>query len=205
MLKNGLLLALFALICTATVAIVNQLTADKIKQQQQLQLKGILQQIIPNEIYDNDLTQSCIWLTSEKALGTEDSMPAYIATKNGQPVALAMEAIAPDGYNGNIKLIFGIDTSGKVLGVRTLFQQETPGLGDKIELAKSNWVLNFVGKSMKSDNDPRWFVKKDGGDFDQFTGATITPRAYMKALRHAISYFNANKTSILKQKTNCGA
>ena len=204
MLKNGLLLALFALICTAVVAFVNQLTADKIKQQEQLQLQGVLQQIIPNSIHDNDLTKSCILLKSETGLGTQEPMPAYIATKNGKPVAIAIEALAPDGYSGNIKLILALNNSGEVLGVRTLSQHETPGLGDKIELTKSDWVLSFSGKTMKSDDDVRWFVKKDGGEIDQFTGATITPRAYVKAIRHAISYFKAHQQTIFNQQQNCG-
>lgn len=203
MLKNGLLLALFALICTAVVAVINQMTTDKIKQQEQQQLLGILHQIIPDNIHNNRLTDSCILLKNEKGLGTSEPLPAYIATKNGKPVAIAMEAIAPDGYSGAIKLIVGINNQGEILGVRTLEQNETPGLGDKIELSKSDWVLSFINKTIKSDTDPRWHVKKDGGEFDQFTGATITPRAYVKAVKRALLFFNHNKQRIYKQVSNC--
>ncbi|WP_174208627.1 electron transport complex subunit RsxG [Shewanella halifaxensis] len=203
MLKNGLLLGLFALLCTGLVAIVNQFTYDKIKQQEQQELARVLHQIIPDEIHDNQLTSHCIGLTSAEFLGTDDTLPAYIGTMKGEGVAIAIEAIAPDGYNGNIKVIIGISHTGEVLGVRTLSHQETPGLGDKIELRKSDWVTSFDGLFLLSDADKRWNVKKDGGDIDQFTGATITPRAYVKAVKKAVQYFNANKATLLSAPANC--
>lgn len=205
MIKNGFLLALFALICTGLVAVVNQQTADKITQQEQQELMRVLHQLIPDEIHDNDLTAQCTLLLDKDALGTDNPMPAYIATMAGKPVAIAIEAIAPDGYNGNIKLIVGVNTQGEVLGVRTLTHQETPGLGDKIELRKSNWVNQFVGKVLDSQDDKQWLVKKDGGDFDQFTGATITPRAYVKAVKNVVWYFNNNQAQIFSQPLNCEA
>ncbi|EGT3627183.1 electron transport complex subunit RsxG [Shewanella putrefaciens] len=205
MIKNGFLLALFALICTGLVAAVNQQTVDKIKQQEQQELMRVLHQLIPDEMHDNELTAQCTLLLDKDALGTDSPMPAYIATRAGKPVAIAIEAIAPDGYNGNIKLIVGIKTTGEVLGVRTLAHQETPGLGDKIDLRKSNWVTQFVGKVLGSADDKQWLVKKDGGDFDQFTGATITPRAYVKAVKNAVGYFNNNQAQIFSQPLNCEA
>lgn len=205
MIKNGFLLALFALICTGLVAAVNQQTVDKIKQQEQQELMRVLHQLIPDEMHDNELTAQCTLLLDKDALGTDSPMPAYIATSAGKPVAIAIEAIAPDGYNGNIKLIVGISTKGEVLGVRTLAHQETPGLGDKIDLRKSNWVSQFVGKVLGSADDKQWLVKKDGGDFDQFTGATITPRAYVKAVKNAVWYFNNNQAQIFSLPLNCEA
>uniref|UniRef100_UPI0040485D46 electron transport complex subunit RsxG n=1 Tax=Shewanella baltica TaxID=62322 RepID=UPI0040485D46 len=205
MIKNGFLLALFALICTGLVAAVNQQTVDKIKQQEQQELMRVLHQLIPDEMHDNELTAQCTLLLDKDALGTDSPMPAYIATRAGKPVAIAIEAIAPDGYNGNIKLIVGISTKGEVLGVRTLAHQETPGLGDKIDLRKSNWVSQFVGKVLGSADDKQWLVKKDGGDFDQFTGATITPRAYVKAVKNAVGYFNNNQAQIFSLPLNCEA
>ncbi|WP_413493653.1 electron transport complex subunit RsxG [Shewanella baltica] len=205
MIKNGFLLALFALICTGLVAAVNQQTVDKIKQQEQQELMRVLHQLIPDEMHDNELTAQCTLLLDKDALGIDSPMPAYIATSAGKPVAIAIEAIAPDGYNGNIKLIVGISTKGEVLGVRTLAHQETPGLGDKIDLRKSNWVSQFVGKVLGSADDKQWLVKKDGGDFDQFTGATITPRAYVKAVKNAVWYFNNNQAQIFSLPLNCEA
>jgi electron transport complex protein RnfG len=203
MIKNGLLLGLFALICTGLVAVVNDQTAEQIKLQEQNELLRVLQQLIPESLHDNELTAQCTLLQDKEALGTDSPLPAYIATLKGQPMAIAIEAIAPDGYNGNIKLIVGVNTHGEVLGVRTLSHQETPGLGDKIDLRKSNWVMQFVGKVLGSEDDPQWRVKKDGGDFDQFTGATITPRAYVKAVKRAVGYVNHNQTHIFSQPLNC--
>ncbi len=205
MIKNGLLLALFALLCTGLVAFVNQQTKDQIKHQEQQELMRVLHQLIPDDIHDNDLTAQCTLLQDKEVFGTEEAQPAYIATKADKPVAIAIETIAPDGYNGNIKLIVGINTQGEVLGVRTLAHQETPGLGDKIDLRKSDWVQQFVGKLVSVEDDKHWLVKKDGGDFDQFTGATITPRAYVKAVKRAVWYFNNNQKQIFSQPLNCEA
>lgn len=203
MIRNGFLLGLFALLCTAFVAIVNQQTADKIIEQQQIELRRTLHQLIPSDIYDNELTQHCILIHNEEALGIDAPLPAYIASYQSNPVAIAIEAVAPDGYNGNIKLIIGIDSQGTILGVRTLTHTETPGLGDKIDLRKSDWVLSFNQKSLNSEDSKRWKVKKDGGDFDQFTGATITPRAYVNAVKNVLLYFNENHEMLLQRPANC--
>lgn len=182
---------------------VNHLTFTKIEQQKQLELSKLLQQIVPKKLHDNNLAEHCIMLTNKEYLGTDQPLPAYVATRHGQGVAIAMETIAPDGYNGDIKIIIGIDHTNKILGVRTLFQQETPGLGDKIEIRKSNWVTEFTGMKVLSSDDKRWKVKKDGGQFDQFTGATITPRAYVKAVKKAALYFEQNKEKLLSTAANC--
>ncbi|WP_394202253.1 electron transport complex subunit RsxG [Shewanella waksmanii] len=203
MLKNGALLALFAMLCTALVAGINQFTYDKIKQQEAQELLRVLHQIIPDNIHDNNLIEHCILIHNPEALGTDEPLPAYIASMQGEPVAIALETVAPDGYNGDIKIIIAIDTNQQVLGVRTLSHNETPGLGDKIELRKSDWVTGFNGLRVFEDNKSRWAVKKDGGDFDQFTGATITPRAYVKAVHKAVSFFNAEQQKLLTRPANC--
>ncbi|MCL1148988.1 electron transport complex subunit RsxG [Shewanella ulleungensis] len=202
MIKNGLLLALFALCCTGLVALVNALTQDTIALQEQKQLTETLTQVIPNELHDNVLFEQCILVHSPELLGSKNALPAYLAYKNQQAVAIAIEAIAPDGYNGEIKLIIGIDNDGQVLGVRTLSHQETPGLGDKIELRKSDWVTHFSGQLFK-DNTDLWKVKKDGGQFDQFTGATITPRAYVKAISKALTFVEQHRQDLYKSHVTC--
>lgn len=202
MIKNGLLLSLFALACTGLVALVNSMTHDTIAIQQQKQLTETLTQVIPTTLHDNALFEQCILVHSPELLGSQNSLPAYLAYKNQQPVAIAIEAIAPDGYSGEIKLIIGIDNEGKVLGVRTLSHQETPGLGDKIELRKSDWVTHFSGL-LFSHNADEWKVKKDGGQFDQFTGATITPRAYVNAIFKALSFVEQNRQALYQSHVKC--
>ncbi|KAB0478973.1 electron transport complex subunit RsxG [Vibrio sp. IB15] len=201
--KNGLVLAIFACASTGLVAVTHYLTKDQIKQQEQAQLLSVLNQVIPHDLHDNELFSSCTLVQAEE-LGTEKAMPAYIAKINGEPSAIAIEAIAPDGYNGAIKVIVGMKIDGTILGTRVLSHQETPGLGDKIDLRVSDWILSFAGKQVTDSNLDRWKVRKDGGDFDQFTGATITPRAVVKSVKQAVQYVNQNNQAFLAQPLNCG-
>ncbi|CAK2755804.1 SoxR (2Fe-2S) reducing system protein RsxG [Vibrio crassostreae] len=201
--KNGLVLAIFACASTGLVAVTHYLTKDQIKQQEQAQLLSVLNQVIPHDLHDNELFSACTLVQAEE-LGTEQAMPAYIAKINGEPSAIAIEAIAPDGYNGAIKVIVGMKIDGTILGTRVLSHQETPGLGDKIDLRVSDWILSFAGKQVTDSNLDRWKVRKDGGDFDQFTGATITPRAVVKSVKQAVQYVNQNNQALLAQPLNCG-
>ncbi|MCG3726412.1 electron transport complex subunit RsxG [Vibrio cincinnatiensis] len=201
--KNGLILAIFACASTGVVALTQYLTASQIQAQEKAQLLSILNQVVPPHLHDNELSQTCT-LVSNSSLGTTKTLHVYQASLEGKPMALAMEAIAPDGYNGAIKLIIGIDNEGTVIGTRVLSHQETPGLGDKIDLRISNWILSFTGRQVTEENQQQWQVRKDGGQFDQFTGATITPRAVVKAVKRTVNYVNLHRNEILQQPLNCG-
>jgi len=204
--KNSQILALFAIACTAIVGLVNELTKDEIKAQEQLQLLKTLHSIIEPIRYNNDITQDCVSLSSTllgNSTNDKKIQTAYIARQNNQVIAIAMTSTAPDGYNGNIELIIAINMDDSVSGVRVLKHQETPGLGDKVELRKSNWITSFTGKKLLADNDSRWAVTKDNGIFDQFTGATITPRAVVKAVKKTLVYFKDNKYSLLTRPNIC--
>ncbi|MEZ9177425.1 electron transport complex subunit RsxG [Vibrio kanaloae] len=201
--KNGLVLAIFACASTGLVAVTHELTKEQITLQEQAQLLSVLNQVIPHELHDNELFSACTLVEAE-ALGTKQAMPAYIARLNEEPSAIAIEAIAPDGYNGAIKVIVGMKIDGTILGTRVLSHQETPGLGDKIDLRVSDWILSFAGKQVTESNLDRWKVRKDGGDFDQFTGATITPRAVVKSVKQTVEYVNKNRQALLSQPLNCG-
>jgi electron transport complex protein RnfG len=200
--KNAQLLALFAVACTAIVGIVHLLTKDQISFQQQQKLLRNLNSIIADTSYNNVIYQDCLILPNE-ALATTMPQKVYRARKNNVPVSAAITTIAPDGYNGNIELLIAINIDGTVSGVRTLKHQETPGLGDKIELRKGPWIQSFNGKKLANKNDSRWQVKKDGGMFDQFTGATITPRAVVKSVRKTVNYFNTHQDEIFQSASNC--
>ncbi|RHW74997.1 electron transport complex subunit RsxG [Colwellia sp. RSH04] len=202
--KNSKILAAFAISCTLVVGLVNELTKEKIKAQEQLQLQKTLHSIISPERYNNDITNDCIEMTSTY-LGTSDTQKGYIARLNNNVQAVAITAIAPDGYNGNIELIIAVNMDESVSGVRVLKHQETPGLGDKIELRKSDWITTFSDKKLLSQTDSRWAVAKENGMFDQFTGATITPRAVIKAVKNAVHYFNSNKANLLTQPNVCNS
>ncbi len=193
--KNSIVLGVFAALTVGLVALIQQGTADKIAEaERQAQLQA-LSEILPAQAYDNDLLTSSIEL-DDPLLGNKGSITAYIATKEQQPSAIILQATAPDGYSGAINLLIGIGVDGKLAGVRVLQHKETPGLGDKIELSKSNWITSFNGKSLDNPSPERWTVKKERGEFDQFAGATITPRAVVKAVQRALQFFDANKQQI---------
>lgn len=202
--KNGGLLAIFALLATTLVSVTNLLTEDRIQEQQQKELLKVLNQVIPADSHNNELYKSCTLITNEQYLGTPTPMPAYVAEKAGQKTGIAIEAVAPDGYSGAIKLVVGLNIDGKVTGVRVLNHNETPGLGDKIDTRISNWINSFTGKKVNGEKDTRWAVRKDGGEFDQFTGATITPRAVVGAVKRVSLYYQQNKQHIFDQPLNCG-
>ncbi|NUL35271.1 MULTISPECIES: electron transport complex subunit RsxG [Kosakonia] len=184
--KHGVTLALFAAGSTGLTAAIDQMTKTTIADQAALQQKALFDQVIPGDSYNNSLQQSCL-LVSDPALG-KGQHHVWIAKKDDKPVAAVLEATAPDGYSGAIQLLVGADFSGTVLGVRVTEHHETPGLGDKIELRISDWITHFAGKRIDGATDGYFAVKKDGGDFDQFTGATITPRAVVNAVKRTGLY-----------------
>lgn len=205
--NNAIILALFAIVCTALVGTVHFLTKDEIELQKQKQLLDRLSQVIDPKTYNNQIINDCILINNTTSNQNSDNTSvhsAYIASFNKVPVAIAMSTTAPDGYNGNIKLLVGIKSNGIVSGVRVLEHNETPGLGDKIEIKRHPWVTSFVDKQINGTPDNRWNVTKDGGMFDQFTGATITPRAVVKAVHRTLVYFNKNKETLFNQPKNCG-
>ncbi|RJG48103.1 electron transport complex subunit RsxG [Motilimonas pumila] len=201
--KHGATLGVFAIACTAIVAIVAALTAPIIAKQEAKKLLSTMEQLLPSDSYDNDLFNSCFLSQDTHLLGSELAQKTWIATREGQPVGLAIETVAPDGYSGNILLLVALHYDGSIAGVRVLNHKETPGLGDKIDLHKSDWITRFNGLMVDNEKDPRWAVKKDGGDFDAFTGATITPRAVVKAVKRAVLYYQQHQATLYQQAANC--
>jgi electron transport complex protein RnfG len=197
MLKNSLVLALFALVTVGLVAITQQTTASRIVAAERAAKTQILSQMLPIGSFDNHLQDQQIMLASDPLLGNSSAKAAYIASLNGQPSAVIVPVTAPDGYSGAIHLLVAISANGQLIGVRVLKHKETPGLGDKIELAKSAWIRGFDGKSLSNPGTQGWAVKKDQGQFDQFAGATITPRAVVKAVHQALQYFDAHQRELL--------
>lgn len=179
-LRYALVLAFVALICTAISSAVYFLTKNPIQKAVEQQQKALLEQVIPQSYSDNSLLKTCVKPTALFNIGK-----LYIARKEQKITAYAFETTAPDGYSGNIRLIAGMTPQGEVLGVRVIEHHETPGLGDKIETRISHWIYSFTNKKITADNLSEWAVKKDGGQFDQFAGATITPRAVVNQVKRA--------------------
>lgn len=200
--KNAGILAAFAVTCTLLVGMVHLFTKDKIAEQSQQHLLNSLFSIIDKDKINNDLYHDCQFI-SDALLGKGIEQTIYLARNNNQPIAAALTTSALDGYNGRIDLLVALNYDGSISGVRTIHHQETPGLGDKIELRKNNWITSFEGKRVENENDPTWAVKKDGGSFDQFTGATITPRAVVKAVKKASLYFKQHKEALFAKTSSC--
>ncbi|MBE1299667.1 MAG: electron transport complex subunit RsxG [Alteromonadaceae bacterium] len=199
--KNGLLLGAFALSTTLLIAAVNWLTAPEIERQIRLKTQKIINEIQPQSSYDNDITADCL-LVDSALIGSNKRV--FRARQQDEAVALVLEATTPNGYSGNIDFILSYDlTTQQIGGVRILSHQETPGLGDKIELRISNWILGFTGLTYADTQESGWAVKKDGGRFDQFTGATITPRAVVEGVQQTISYIEDNRAMLTGSSPNC--
>jgi electron transport complex protein RnfG len=192
-LKSALALGLVAIIGTTLLSGVDRLTAERIAQQERRVVLEQLGQIIPPDLYDNALQDDRFVFADESGFPQGQQVVAYRARRDGQPVAVVLRFDAVDGYNGHIGLLLGIYADGRVAGVRVTSHRETPGLGDAIEIEKSNWVLGFDGASLGAPPPTEWTVQRDGGVFDQFTGATITPRAVVKAVRRALEYHEGNR------------
>jgi len=202
--RSGFLLGLIAVLGTGLLAGVNELTHERILEQEKRRVLQQLNEIVPTAAYNNDLLADKIEIKDESSFHHPDPVTVYRARMDGQPVAVLMTVTAPDGYNGDIRLLAGVDTSGTLLGVRVISHRETPGLGDPIEIEKSDWVLGFTHKSLLNPQNGGWAVKRDGGEFDQFTGATISPRAVVKAIHNTLLYFSENQ-DLLFGKESIGA
>lgn len=201
--KNAFLLAAFASVCTLLVSVTYVMTAPIIAHQSQLQLLSKLKQVASGDKFDNNPLQNCTISTDKNLIGSLGQSTVYRLAKGDAPYAIVFQTATDLGYNGKITLLTAIDNKGVVQGVRTLAHQETPGLGDKIDLAKSDWILSFNGKQITSAKDSTWFVKKDGGHFDQFTGATITPRAVVNQLRVSLNYAKDNFETLYAAPNEC--
>ncbi|MDS4069004.1 MAG: electron transport complex subunit RsxG [Candidatus Competibacter sp.] len=192
----ALILTGFAVVGTGLVAVTYTSTRDIIADAQRAALEASLNQLVPPDRYDNRITEDRIEVVAPEWLGTGEPVTVYRARKNGRPVALFATPVAPDGYSGPIQLLIGVYIDGTLAGVRVLSHKETPGLGDGIDEKRSPWILAFDGKSLDNPRPDGWKVKKDGGVFDQFTGATVTPRAVVKATRKFLEYVRTHQAQL---------
>ena len=194
-LKLAIVLAAFSLVGTVLLALTFDATRDNIAASEKKAKLVLIGQILPSEMYDNDILQDTVVLPPQAELGGAEAT-AYRARKGGEPSAVVLEAIAPDGYSGKIKLLIAIKQDGEISGVRVVAHKETPGLGDYIDALRSDWIRQFDGTSLSQIDSKGWKVKKDGGRFDYMAGATITPRAVIKAVHKALVFYAANREKI---------
>ena len=196
MIISAVVLALFAITGTFFVSYTFDNTIEKINDNKRLALLKAFHVLISPTDHDNDIFTDIIQVTNKKLLGNKKPVNIYRARKNKEPVAVIINSVAPDGYNGNIELLVAIQYDGTLAGVRVSHHKETPGLGDAIQENRSNWIKTFDQKSLTNPETKGWAVKRDGGEFDQFTGATITPRAIVKAVYNTLSYYKEHRDAL---------
>lgn len=185
-------------ILTAILMWLAHTTRERIAANQQSGVTAGLQALMPPSSYDNDLLTDTIEVTAPDFLGTSRPVTVYRARRDGRPVAAIVRPIAPDGYRGPIELLVAISYDGTLIGVQVLRHNETPGLGDAFEQREAHWLDAFRGLSLENPPQQRWTVRRDGGEFDAFTGATITPRAIVKAVRRSLEFYRANRERLFE-------
>lgn len=202
--RNAIGLGLFALVTAGAIAVAKVATSERIERNIELAQARALNDIVAVGSYNNDLLHDTLAIDqrfNQQLLGPlKASDKIHLARRDGEVTTVILPVVAPDGYTMEIRLLVGIHADGSIAGVRITEHRETPGLGDKIDLKKSPWVLDFNGKSLSNPAAERWAVKKDGGDFDQFTGATITPRAVVQAVKHAQLFFRQHQNILLNRQ-----
>jgi len=190
-------LAACALAASLALGVGDLITKGAIERRQAEDLRATLGQVLPEALYDNDVLANPQWIPSRGEETGLDRTEIFVARKGGEVTAVAFRMLAQGGYAGALTLMLGVDRDGKILGVRVISHAETPGLGDKVETSKSGWILGFDGRSLGNTPAQGWRVKKDGGDFDQFAGATITPRAVVKGVEGGLKFFERHRQELL--------
>ncbi len=188
------IMVLFSLAGTGFLAKIYLITKAPIEASEAIEKMKSFEQVLPADQYDNNLLSDFIDVPAGGELNNRNATKAYIARLAGEASAVILEVTARDGYSGDIKLLIAVRRDGSLGGVRVVTHKETPGLGDYIDIAKDNWIKLFDNKSLILPSSEKWKVKKDGGQFDYMAGATITPRAVVKATHKALAYIEANKT-----------
>ena len=202
--NNALGLALFAFFTAGIVAITQLSTKEKISQNQTTFAINNLSQLVDLDSIDNQLLEAqydlrqITGLQQIELLNLSNDFTFYLGEKDGEIVSIILPLVAPEGYTGAIDMLVAINRLGQLLGVRVINHKETPGLGDKIDLKKDDWILSFNGKTLDNPSLPKWKVDKDGGDFDSFTGATITPRAVVAAAKDSLHFFELNQAMLMQ-------
>jgi len=198
--KGGVTLAVIAGVCTALVALTYAMTEERIEANEQAWLERSLQPALSGLFFDSGVTESMITIPPPHDLPGSEAAIVYRVYAEDLPVAALFVVSARDGYAGPIRILVGIDVQGAVTGVHVLEHRETPGLGDRVESGKSEWVHQFDGRSLASPLPAGWAIKRDGGQFDQLTGASVTPRAIVKAIRDTLQYFDVHRDEIFVMK-----
>jgi len=203
-LSSGLVLAVVAAICAALVTVTKRLTAPQIAANEKAYLEKSLNPALAGISYDNDLAESTLYLPPPHGLPGNETAIVYRLFSEQRPSGAVFVVSARDGYAGPIRLLVAIEYSGKLAGVHVLEHRETPGIGDLIEPSKSDWLTQFEDAGLEAPPRDRWSIRRDGGDFDQLTGASITTRAVVRAVKETLIYYEANRDQIFAAQADQG-
>lgn len=197
---NALVLGIFAVGTALILSLTYAGTKDRIAESQRAAEEKALLEVIGDLSFDNNLLEDVLPLSAAQAeqLNVPEGSPVRVVRQADSPIGFIFPAVAPDGYSGKIHLIVGVNAEGQLMGVRVVEHKETPGLGDKVDVQKSDWILGFAGKSLTNPEPGHWAVAKDGGDFDAFTGATITPRAVVKIIKQTLQLHESDGQALLE-------
>jgi len=195
-LAGAIYLVVFALLSTLFLSNIQQATQQRIADNELAERMKALQALLPETGYDNEPHNDFVYVTSEDLLGSDERLPVYRIRRDGQPIAAVVTAVAPNGFSGIIRMLVSIDLNGEIIAVRVVSHTETPGLGDRIEADKSDWIRKFSGLATVDPMAAKWALDRDGGTFDHLTGATVSSRAVLNAARNAVIYFNANRAEL---------
>ena len=198
-LRAILAVAAVAVCAAGLISVSHEISAERIERNVAERILRSLHEVLDPSLYDNDLVRTQVQVTDPDLLGTTDPVQVFLATRDGEPAAAIFAAVAPRGYNGAINLLVGVDSAGVIQGVRVTDHRETPGLGDQIEISISDWITGFDGTSLSDPPLPQWAVAADGGRFDAFTGATVTPRAVVQAVRDTLVYFDGRQAELFER------
>ena len=200
---GGAVLALFAAITSLAIGWTYLGTQSQIELAIRRAEARQLMEIFPVGTHDNDVVDDTFALEAETALlGLRQNRQGYRVREERRVIGVILPVTARDGYSGDIRALVGVRSDGSVAGVRVVAHKETPGLGDKVDLRKSAWILDFNARSLTDPAISGWTVSKDGGAFDQFTGATVTPRAVILATRRALEYAQLNSATLFETPVN---
>lgn len=194
-------LLLVAVVAYLALQVVARLTAARIAHNERAWFEAQIDVLVPSALHDNDLLTDRIDVVAPELLGTRRPVAVYRARLHGTPTAVVINSIAPDGYGGPIELLIAVDYRGVVLGVHVLAHHETPGIGNAFELPGATWLAAFRGRSLRNPDTPGWNIRKDGGAFEAFTSATITPRAIVKAVQHTLDYYQQHRDELFAAPT----
>jgi len=197
--RSAISLGLIALLGTALLAFTNQQTRERIAEQERRVVLKQLEQVFPADAYNNDMHDDRFSFQDSAWFPSQEVITVYRARSDDSPAGVVFSTATLDGYNGRINLLIGILDDGTISGVRVTSHKETPGLGDAIELRKSDWILGFNHRSLENPPPEKWAVKRNGGVFDQLTGATITPRAIVNAVKRTLEYFESHQSYLYQQ------